>query len=628
MIDEQSSALAAQHGLWSPALSGLRASSGITASRKSGVPPVMSGTCPARTPDTPRETHALPIHSPDAQKSALTCLDRLQKNFDNYFENAVTFNASQMPFNPPILVQFASHTISPLKPYGLALCAIFADGSAFHRKVKSPTVSRCPSTARNVKQGKWHEKNLEFFSGHFYGKSLGNPAKTIKKMLSKCRKNTRFLPKKNAKNDHDFQMMTFPVFILQGDAYFIGMLQRGDHSLDRPAADPKHWLLNEEMIYLSHGAFGACPRHVLAVQNEWRERLERQPMEFLVRELESHLDTARGALAQFVGADATDVVFVSNATTGVNTVLRSLLFQPGDELLATDHAYNACRNAVDVAAERAGARVVVARIPFPFRTANEIIAPVLERVTGRTRLAFVDHVTSQTGVVMPIERLVNELKQRGVDTLVDGAHAPGMVEVNLKKLGAAYYTGNCHKWLCSPRGAAFLHVARDRQQFIRPLTISHGANSARKDRSRFLIEFGWQGTCDPSACLSVPEAIRFIGGLLPGGWPEVMARNRALALAGRAILCAALGIGEPCPEEFIGSLAAVPLPDAAPEALPRLPLNEYPLQDALRIRHGIEVPVISWPAPPRRVLRVSAQLYNSLPQYERLAAAIKNELPG
>lgn len=400
------------------------------------------------------------------------------------------------------------------------------------------------------------------------------------------------------------------------------MLQSNEYTIGSPAADPSIWLLEPEIIFLSHGAFGACPRHILAAQNEWRERLERRPLQFLVRELEMHVDAARESLADLIGADAADVVFVPNATAGVNTVLRSLVFQPGDELLVTDYAYNACRNALEFAAERAGAKAVVARIPFPFQNEDDLIGPILERVTSRTRLAMIDHVTSQTGVVMPIERLVSELKRRGVDTLVDGAHAPGMVPLELEKLGAAYYTGNCHKWLCAPKGAAFLQVARDKQHLIRPLVISHGANSPRKDRSRFQIEFGWQGTWDPSACLSVPEAIRFIGSLLAGGWPEIMARNQALALAARKILCAALGVDGPCPDKFIGSLAAIPLPDAALEALPRLPLNEYPLQDTLRERHQIEVPIISWPAPPKRVLRLSAQLYNSLPQYEKLTAAV------
>lgn len=404
------------------------------------------------------------------------------------------------------------------------------------------------------------------------------------------------------------------------------MFQPPTVTLDYPSIGPSLWLLDPEIIFLSHGVFGACPRHVLAAQNEWRERLERRPLQFLVRELETHLDEARASLADFIGADADDVVFVPNATAGVNTVLRSQIFQPGDELLVTDYAYNACRNAIEFAAERAGARVVVARIPFPFGNEDELVGPILESVTPRTRLAMIDHVTSQTGVVMPIGRLVGELKRKGVETLVDGAHAPGMVPVDLKKLGATYYTANCHKWLCAPKGAAFLHVAREKQNSIRPLIISNGANSRRQDRSRYLIEFAWQGTWDPSACLSVPEALRFVGSLIAGGWPEITARNRGLALAARKTVCAALRIKEPCPDEFVGSLAAVPLPDAAPDDLPRLPLNEYPLQDLLREKYQIEVPIISWPAPPKRLLRLSAQLYNSLPQYERLAMALTETL--
>lgn len=396
--------------------------------------------------------------------------------------------------------------------------------------------------------------------------------------------------------------------------------------LHRSGADPGYWLLDPEIIFLSHGAFGACPRPVLAVQNQWRERLERQPLHFLVRELEGHLDAARQSVAQFIGANTDDVIFVPNATAGVNTVLRSLVFNRGDELLVTDYAYNGCRNAIEFVAERSGAKVVVAPIPFPFRNEDELVAPILERVTARTRLAMIDHVTSQTGVVMPVGRLISELRRRGVDTLVDGAHAPGMVPVDMKRLGASYYAANCHKWLCAPKGAAFLHVAPDKQKFIRPLIISNGANTRRTDRSRFIIEFTWPGTWDPSACLSVPEAIRFMASLLPQGWPGVMARNRGLALAGRKILCAALHIEEPTPEEFIGSLAAVPLPDAAPGCGPRLPWNEYRLQDSLRERHKIEVPIISWPAPPKRLLRISAQLYNSLPQFEQLAGGLVESL--
>jgi isopenicillin-N epimerase len=267
--------------------------------------------------------------------------------------------------------------------------------------------------------------------------------------------------------------------------------------------------------------------------------------------------------------------------------------------------------------------VVVASAPFPFSSANQIVEAILARVTPRTRLALVDHVTSQTGFVLPIGPIVRELAARGVDTLVDGAHGPGMVPLNLETLGAAYYTGNCHKWLCAPKSTGFLHVRPDRQQSIHPLTISHGLTSPRTDRSRFLIEFAWTGTLEPSACLSVPEALRFMAGLLPGGWPQIMARNRALALEARDILCQALQIAPPCPDDCVGSMAAVPLPDASESEKPAPPLFMDPLQDHLLAGHAIEVPVIPWPAFPKRLLRVSAQLYNDRAQYQLLAAALR-----
>lgn len=393
-----------------------------------------------------------------------------------------------------------------------------------------------------------------------------------------------------------------------------------------PAADPALWPLDRRVMFLNHGSFGSCPRAVLAFQRAVRNRLERQPIQFFVRDLEGLLDAARAALATFVGAAADDLVFVPNATSGVNTVLRSLRFKAGDELLVTNQEYNACRNALDFIAERSRAKVVVAEVPFPIVSADEVVESVLGRVTAKTRLALLDHVTSQTALVLPINRLVRELATRGVETLVDGAHAPGMVPLNLDSLGAAYYTGNCHKWLCAPKGAAFLHVRRDLQAAIRPLTISHGANSPRTDRSRFQIEFGWTGTDDPTPFLAVPRAIEFMGGLLPGGWPAVMRHNRQLALKARRVLCRALELPAPCPDEMIGALAAFPLPDSTDTTPPKSPLYLDPLQDRLLASHGIEVPVIPWPTAPKRLLRISAQLYNHLPQYERLAAALQATL--
>jgi isopenicillin-N epimerase len=401
---------------------------------------------------------------------------------------------------------------------------------------------------------------------------------------------------------------------------------RPSSSLEQPAADPALWLLDPEITFLNHGSFGACPRPVLEFQRELQERMERQPVQFLHRELERLLDEARAALAHFLGAAPAELVFVANATEGVNTVLRSLDFKPGDELLVTDQEYNACRNALDLVAHRSGAVVAVAALPFPLASAEHAVQAILARVTSSTRLALVDHVTSQTGLVLPIARIVGELAARGVDTLVDGAHAPGMVPLDLRGIGAAYYTGNCHKWLGAPKAAGFLHVRADRQQLIHPLATSHGANSPRMDRSRFQIEFAWTGTHDPTACLSVPEALRHIGSRLPDGWPQVMARNRELALAARAVLCRALNVPPPCTDECLGSMASLPLPDAPADERLAGPLYLDPLQNRLREKHGIEVPLIHWPAHPRRLIRISAQLYNSLPQYRRLAEALAAEL--
>jgi isopenicillin-N epimerase len=382
----------------------------------------------------------------------------------------------------------------------------------------------------------------------------------------------------------------------------------------------QHWGLDPDIRFLNHGSFGACPLVVHAAQDAWRERMEREPIQFLARDLEGLLDIARAALASFLGAAPADLAWVRNATAGVNTVLRSLVWRPGDEIIVTDHGYNACRNAAEFVAERSGARVVVARPPFPLADAGEVVEAILSCVTSRTRLALVDHVTSPTGLVLPIEEIVHELSARGVDVLVDGAHAPGMLDVDLERLGAPYYTGNCHKWLCAPKGVGFLHVRRDRQRDVRPLVISHGANSPRTDRSRFLLETDWAGTDDPSPALCVPDALRFMGERLPGGWPAVRAHNRALALRARAILCAALGVPAPSPDDMIGALAAVPLPDDHDAAASHRLLD--PLQTLLRERWRIEVPIVPWPAPPARLVRVSAQLYNDVAEYEALAGAL------
>jgi isopenicillin-N epimerase len=379
----------------------------------------------------------------------------------------------------------------------------------------------------------------------------------------------------------------------------------------------EHWTLDPTVTFLNHGSFGATPRRVLEVQSEWRARMEREPVLFLARELESLLDEARATLADFLGADTAGVAWVSNATAGVNAVLRSLDLDQHDELLVITHEYNASRNALEYVAQLAGSKVVAVDVPFPIASQDAVVERVLQNVTARTRLLLIDHVTSQTALVFPVERIVAELNARGIDTLVDGAHAPGMLPLNLRSMNVAYYTGNLHKWVCAPKGAAFLYVRENRRYAIRPTSISHGANSTRRDRSRYLLEFDWVGTVDPTPWLCVPEALRVIASLVEGGWPEVMWRNHALALRARDILIEALQIAKPAPDEMLGSMAAVPLPDSTATSI-AWPNND-PLQDELFERHRIEVPINLWPQWPKRVLRVSAQLYNEVSEYEKLA---------
>ena len=232
-----------------------------------------------------------------------------------------------------------------------------------------------------------------------------------------------------------------------------------------------HWTIDPSVVFLNHGSFGAAPRVVQEAQTTLRERMERNSMKFFLRDLECLLDESRKALGAFVAATPTDLAFVPNATTGVNAVLRSRRFTADDELLTTDHEYQACKNALDFVAEREGARVVVAKIPFPLAHEDEVVAAITAKITERTRLLLVDHVTSSTGLVLPIAKIAAAASARGVDVLVDGAHAPGMVDLSLEALAphVAYYTANCHKWLCAPKGAAFLWVRKDKQNEVRPL---------------------------------------------------------------------------------------------------------------------------------------------------------------
>jgi isopenicillin-N epimerase len=360
--------------------------------------------------------------------------------------------------------------------------------------------------------------------------------------------------------------------------------------------------LDPAIIHLNHGSFGGCPRAVLDAAAAIRARMEASPMRFFVLDWQRELDAARVALARFVRAPDDRLVFVPNATTGVALALGAAQLATGDEIVTTDHAYRACRNQLARLAEARGARVVVVPIALPFDP-DAAVAAMTAAITPRTRLALLDHITSPTGLVLPIERVVPVYAARGIQVVVDGAHAPGQVDLDvgaLLALGVTWYTGNNHKWLCAPKSTGFLVTTTP----LRPLVTSHGASPEYGPPNRLHAELDWTGTHDPSAHLAVPVAIAEVA-RLGGGWPGVLARNHALAVAMRDRFVEA-GASAIAPASSIGTMAAVPIETS----LAALALERRLLET------GWEVPIVRWPAGP--LVRVSAHLYNELDQVDAL----------
>lgn len=366
------------------------------------------------------------------------------------------------------------------------------------------------------------------------------------------------------------------------------------------------WPLDWDFLSVNHGSFGAAPRVVLAAQQDWQRRMEAQPGRFMRAELPEALRHAADRLGAFIGADGNDIAFVENATTGCNAVLRSLRLEPDDEIVVLSHGYGAVRNTVRHLTQRAGARMVEADVPFPHPGANAIVANIAAVLTERTRLAVVDHITSGSAIVLPLQRIVETGHAAGVPVLVDGAHGPAQVPLNMRTIGADWYAGNCHKWLCAPKGSAFLYAAPDRQHDLHPVTISHGLDSG------FIGEFDWTGTRDPSAWLATSVAIDFHARL---GGEALMARNNALAADATNLLARRLNTEPGTTGAMAGSMGVVRLPltgGATPELSAEL--------RARLLAAGTDAPThvqagSIW-------LRISAAAYNDMEDYERLGEIV------
>lgn len=372
------------------------------------------------------------------------------------------------------------------------------------------------------------------------------------------------------------------------------------------------WSLDPSIAYLNHGSFGAVPRVVQAEQRRWLDLLQAQPMDYLVRRWHARLDEATERLAAFVGARASDLVPVDNATAGMNAVADSFALSPGDEVLLNVHEYGAVRRIWERACRRAGAQVCDAPLPWPLREPQEVVEAMLDALTPRTRLVVVSHITSPTALIFPVAELCRRLRERGVAVCVDGPHALAVLPLDLGGLGCDYYTASCHKWLAAPIGSGFLYVHRQRQADMQPPVQSWGRPAPRAQPT-WRDEFTWSGTRDLSAFLSVPRAIEFMAA---AGLEEFRQHGHALAAEARQRVAEFTGLEPLVPEggAWYGTMAAMPLPPGDAESL----------HQTLRREYGVEIPVFDWQG--QRLLRVSCHWYNTSEHLDRLLAALRKTL--
>ena len=393
-----------------------------------------------------------------------------------------------------------------------------------------------------------------------------------------------------------------------------------------PEAARNCWMLDPAVTFLNHGSYGAMPRSTAALQSRLRDRMEREPIRFFKHDLEGLVDAARTSLAGILNCRPNDLAPISNATHALNTILANTPLRAGDEILISDHEYQSLLNELDRVCQRTGATVVEAKVPFPIVSAEVIVENFLAAITPRTRIVFISHITSASSLIFPVALIIKECNARGIDVVLDGAHSPGQIPVDLAALSPSYFVGSGHKWLCGPKGIGFLFVRADKQPGFRPLALSSRANKVRPERSLFLRDFDYSGTGDYSAFLALPESIAVVGSLLPGSWPALFRHNHALALKARDIICNTLGIASSCPDSMVGTMISIPIPDA-PESLDSRPSKyDDALQDILIETHGFATPVWRLNCNEQRIVRVSAQVYNTLDQYQRYANVLKAEL--
>ncbi len=378
----------------------------------------------------------------------------------------------------------------------------------------------------------------------------------------------------------------------------------------------QHFLLDPSVIFLNHGSFGAAPRPVFDAYQNWQLRLERQPVLFLGRELDELLKESRQVLGAYLNADADDLIYIPNATHGVNIIAHSLALEPGDEILTTDHEYGACDYTWDFVCGKVGAKYIHQLIPLPVHSEEEIVDQFWLGITSRTKVIYVSHITSPTALRMPVEQICKRAREAGILTVIDAAHSPGQISVDFQTLGADIVFGNCHKWMLNAKGSAFLYVKRELQHLIDPLIVSWGYEPTPETTtgSRFIDILQWTGTKDPAAALTVPTAIQF---MQEHNWDEVRNECHNLLRLGIEQICDLVSMAPlyPLDSDFYGQMGIAPLPSS----------NLAVLKSRLYDEHKIEVPLIQWLD--KQFVRISVQGYNSQEDIDTLVNALRVLLP-
>ena len=390
------------------------------------------------------------------------------------------------------------------------------------------------------------------------------------------------------------------------------------------------WALDPALTFLNHGSYGSAPKSVLRAQAAYRERMERDPVRLFKYDLERLMDTTRERVASFINVNPADLSMMRNATYAMCTILKNHPLKAGDEVLITDHEYGSLHNELERMRIEQGIVVVKAAIPFPIASPQVALDAIVSRVTSKTKLVVISHVTSTSAMVLPAGAIIREMNSRGIDVLLDGAHSPGQIPTDVRALNPTYFIGSGHKWLSGPKGSAFVYVRPDKQHLFRPLALSARANKVRPERALFLRDFDYQGTDDYSAMVTLPAAIDAMGAILPGGWPALMRHNHHMILQARKILCGHLGSLynlQPCvPDAMVGTMVTLKLPEPPEHLKTRPTCYDDALQDVLLDKYRIVVPIWRLMSTNERIIRVSAQVYNTTAEYEYLAQALKTEL--